>query len=237
MSSKHKTRHKNFSGLKIAAGLLIFLGLLFEARNIPIFKAKRIECYTQFGLCPSELSAGLEWLKGTSLLFSLPTSRVRSQMSSIIEFQSVSLHRRLPSTVIVSVVLKKPLGALGPNVLGAQSIVDYDGQVYKQLEKSDLPLLFIDPPPPLNSQVTGSELKALQIMENLSSLSDYRLSASLSGTSLDVNLLPGIQVTVDVNRPLADWYPSLQLILSRSKITAKVPHKIDLRFDNSVIMY
>lgn len=234
LTVKNKNR---FRYIKFLAPPLFLAGLFVFLVNTPFFTTKKIECYTQFGSCTPDYLSLADWLKGRPILTALPIAQIKKQYSSYPEIQSVSVYRRLPSTIVIGLALRKPLGALGADVLGAQAIADEQGHVYKHIDQTNLPLLFTQNAPAVTDRLSSEQLKALTILENISSLSDYRLTASLSGTSLSVNFAPSLELVIDVNRELSNWYPSLQHILARSKITAKMPRIIDLRFDNSVIVY
>lgn len=202
-----------------------------------VFTARQIECYSQFGTCPVEIVQSVGWLNQRSLVSPLPLSKVRSQLQSFPEVYSVSLHRRLPSTVVVSVALRRPLGAVGTSVLGAQATADEEGYVFKSSSNASLPLLITENEPATNQKLAERQISALKVLNEISPLASDRIVGTLSGTTLTIQFSPDTQVLVDINRPQSQWYSSLQLILNRSRIMAKMPRKIDLRFNNSVIVY
>ena len=106
--------------MKIVLVLISLMSLILLAHKF--FIVRNIECYTQFGTCPARFTAIFPTLKNLSLISLLPTAKVQKSLLRYPEIKSVHLYRRLPKTLIVSVTLRRPLGAVGPSVLGAGSL-------------------------------------------------------------------------------------------------------------------
>jgi cell division septal protein FtsQ len=198
---------------------------------------RHIDCFSQFGPCPDDISKQLSPFLGTLLLKTLPVNQVKKSLTSFPQIRSVSLYRRLPSTLVIALSLRKPIGAVGPTVLGAQSIADEDGFVFQKISQSALPTLITPNLPPISSRLSAGQLQSLVSLNLVSDLFDTQVSGVLDNNTLTISAPNDLKVIVNIAQPTSNWYTPLQLIMHRSKINAKMPHKIDLRFDNSVITY
>lgn len=215
--------------------IVVVLTLMFLQTRLLI--SRNVECYTQYGTCPSEVSALLSGLQNKPLLWFLPSRQVNRQLESVPQIAAITLHRRLPSTLVVVLDMRKPLGTVSNSVLGAAVVADVSGYLFTTASNSSLPLLVVSPPLSSSDRLSTNQLKALNILSTFTSLSSQKITGRLENVTLFVDLGTGIEVVLDINRPLSEWYSSLQLILSRSRIMAKIPRKIDLRFTDSVITY
>jgi len=202
--------------------------------------AKKVECYTQYGPCPSYLAEGLDSFLATPLLRPLPSARAKAVLSAYPQIRSVALFRRLPSTLVVSVDLRRPIG----QVLGTKSersqfaLVDESGIVFSQSTGSlALPLLTIPSPVELNTRLATTQVAAVQALHRLSLLGIGIPTGTIVNTDLLVEMQNGLHIVINLNRPIPQWYSSLQVILDRSKISSKFPKKIDMRFTNPVLTY
>ncbi len=227
------TRRRRLHALPL---VLIFLGLLF-AGLYHFLRVRQIVCYDQFGTCAAEISRPLSRYLGWPLLAALPTARVTKDLAAFPQIKSVSLYRRLPSVMVVVISLRNPVGAMGVQVLGAHVAVDQDGVVFALPSQNTLPLLISPVVPGLSSRVSADQLRALSDLNLVNTLFDTPISGSLSGSDLTVYAPQGLQIILSVANTTSNWYTPLQLLLKRSKINAKMPHKIDLRFNDAVLTY
>lgn len=188
----------------------------------------QIDCYTQYGQCPEKYYLELQKYLGKSLFWTNPKL-------SFSEIKTVKKYLRLPRTLVISISLRKPIGALSTSILSAQAVVDESGNVLSQVQSTALPLLLVSELPNVPNTIEKSQALALTILDRVSSLSTNRITGSLNGNRLEIDLTPITKIIIDINKPVAEWYPSLQVILNRSKITAKYHKVIDLRFSRPII--
>jgi hypothetical protein len=202
-------------------------------------KAESVECYTQYGPCPSNVVESLQSLTGLPLLRPLPSASVKSSLAPYPQVKSVSLFRRLPKTIVVSIDLHRPIGqVLSSTSTGPYGLVGDDGTIFSQSPSGqNLPSLLLDSDSLPSSKLSGIQTSALTSLELLSRLTSTMPTGVLSGTDLTASLDSGLQIVLNVERPSDDWYPPLQLILARSKMSSKYPKKIDLRFNHPVLTY
>lgn len=217
--------------------ILPLLGILY-ASSPKYLLARSVECYTQYGPCPAYLTDGLDSFKNYPLLRPLPAGDVRRILTAFPQVKSVSLFRRLPSTLVVSVDLRRPFG----QVLGSQTavygLVDEEGVIFSQTEsRLDLPLLSLPEVIVPNSRLAANQGLALQALNAIWQLTSSLPTGQLSGSELQVSLPTGPQIIIGADAPVTSWYPPLHLILTRSKMGSKLPKKIDLRFTHPVLTY
>lgn len=217
--------------------LLIIIAGLFVSIHLGTFNIKKIDCFTQFGQCQSEYIDTAGFLKGYPLYQPLPRTILSQKYSSFIEIRSINFYRRLPSTLIISIELRKPIGIVSSSVLGAKAIVDDQGLIFDQANNSALPLLISSQDIQLGSKITSDQLKAINILNIISAEIGNRIYGFLSGSELTAHLSSESVIIVDTHQSFSNWGTSLQLILNRSKINGKMPRKIDLRFNNPIITY
>jgi len=222
---------------KLLFAVILLTGLYFISPRFLL--ARSVECYTQFGPCPSSVAGKLSALTHLPLLRPLPSAKVKQLLAEFPQVRSVALFRRLPSTLIVSVDLRRPLGL----VLGSQSpesygLVDEDGTVFSVSSGPlELPVLKLSGPVDLNTQLTPSHTSALTAMQRLSQLGFGIPTGNLHATTLTAHMQNGLEIVINTDHSWSLWYSPLQLILDRSKISSKFPKKIDMRFTNPVLTY
>src|SRR3989344_4220852 len=85
--------------------LLVFVGFAWVITGIPLFTVKKIECFTQYGPCPQPILESVSSLKNRKILRPIPKL-------SLLSISQVTFYRRLPSTLVVNIVLKKPIGVI-----------------------------------------------------------------------------------------------------------------------------
>ena len=77
---------------------------------LAFFLAKHIECFTQYGSCPDKYNIVLQELYGYPLYFKLPRNEYNAKFSIFPDVAQVNLYRRLPSTIIANIQLRKAIG-------------------------------------------------------------------------------------------------------------------------------
>lgn len=233
---KINRKSKLIKKLLFAVVFIISLALIWD-NSAKVFSVQAIECYTQYGTCPQEYSQDLTWIQNYPLLKPLPSKKVSEQLKKFFEIKQVTLYRRLPKTLVLSVQVKKPIGIIGPQVLGSHSVVDEEGVVISQTSKSNLPVLIDLKNYQPGERVTPNQIRSFGILSLLSQLSDERVFGEISSNQLNVKFGRDTEVLFDLAHLPSSWYPTLQVILSRSKISLKMPKVIDLRFGSPTITF
>jgi hypothetical protein len=199
--------------------------------------AKNLECYTQFGVCDEKLVEDATWLKNTPLLFPLPQKKLQSSYQKYSQIKKINLYRRLPFTLVIRIDLRKPIGQIGAEILGAHSVADSDGIIIGQQNNSLLPLLLLDKEFRFGEKLDDSQRLALSLLSEIGLMTDRKILGKMEDNHLIVYLSDVTQVIINPQSLSPDWKYTLHLILDRSKIQAKVPKNIDLRFSNPILKY
>lgn len=216
---------------------LIIIGISFYifASSSNLFSIKKVECYTQFGNCPESYLIKLDTLLHQPIFASNTRKIVNSLLSPVPEIDRFDIYRRIPSVLIVSVKLKSPVGVVSSGVLGSKSLmVDDSGRVYLTVENSSLPVLLIQKTVQEGDSLATPEIQALKIISKVSLMTNLKVYGQLQENILNIRLDSDTEIIIDIKKT-DDWDSSLQLLLSRSKITGITPRKIDLRFNNPVV--
>ena len=215
--------------------ILIVTGLVLAAHQ-GYFRIKTIDCFTQFGPCPADFQRVVAFLFDQPIYRPLPRSLIHSKFQSFPAISSLSLYRRLPHTLVVSIQLRRPLGTLSSEVLGA-SVVDDQGLVFDTASDSVLPELIVSDPVQVGQLIHPDQLAAMQVLSQVAAISPAKTSGVLTDSVLTIRIPSDIMLLLDIKHLPPGWDASLQAILARSKINGKIPHKIDLRYANPIVTF
>src|SRR3989344_7165452 len=200
---------------------VLLVCLLFGSLIFLFFKvtpAKPVRCDTQFGPCPDKYQQA-------SI----------TQISSFPEVKSVSLSRNWLLLQTITVQLRQPQIAISTTSLGdSLGLIDETGEMFATSSGSSLPLLKIDSP---WSNSNPKFISAVSALNSIGKFFPSQVQSEFWGSYLVVYTPDSRQIIIDPQKPKSSWYPSLQSILSRSKIEAKSPKKIDLRFSQPIVIY
>lgn len=125
---------------KIAFFLLILLIILFFIFGVPrLITIKKIECNTQYGSCQEELKSLYGDLAGRKYFEIKKEFKERLSQDGLVD--DFSYIYKLPSTISLYLIIKKPNYALGNTETGKTYLVDGQGVVVEEVAKSALPTL------------------------------------------------------------------------------------------------
>lgn len=217
--------------------ILLIISLFAVINYFNFFIIKKVECYTQFGNCPDTYLSKLNNLIQRPIFSSDIKKNTGSLLSSFSEIDKFNIYRRVPSVLVVSIKLKSPIGVVSSKILGTKSLmIDDSGKAYLSVENSSLPALIIPDSISQGDLLPALSTTALKIITKVSLMTEKRVYGQLQNNTLNIKLGNDTEIIIDVLNP-ANWESSLQLLLSRSKITGNTMRKIDLRFNNPVITY
>lgn len=205
-----------------------------------LVKIKNIECASQFGPCPAKISDKLALFEGLSLRDA--KKQVRDYLSAEEAIAEFSLRFKLPATISVTILEKKPRFAMRNSREELYATLDNEGEVLTIVNESSLPFIIISGRPPnLGEKVSDKILFALKIQERLFSSYQVR-SGELTGETLSVNLLEGYTVLFPLEGDRDELLGALSLIIYElnrpsedSRIVQGTIKTIDLRFKNPVL--
>lgn len=217
-----------FSVIILIGGLVVFHPALFRVR--------RIECFTQYGACQADFINRVQFLVGRPIYLPLPRQQIAQTFADLAAVADVTAYRRLPSTLVLGVTLRRPIAV----VLGAsqqQVVVDDRGIVFDATDRSALPLMYVDGQVAVGTNLTGPQLAAAKLLNQVGSIIQTPVAGRLQNQLLSVTTGSGVEIILDINHVPADWGSSLQAIWARSKIDGKLMHKIDLRFSQPAVSF
>ncbi len=216
---------------KAIIGLVVLAGVVWQVTRLTI---TTVDCFTQFGPCPDDFSSRAKFLLGRPIYWPLPKSQIAQSFAGLPNVAEVTVHRRLPKTVVVGVTLRRPIAV----VLGTgrrRVVVGDDGVIFDSVDKSALPALILDWDGTVGDKLSVAQLAAAKLLAAVAGTVAQPATGRLDGTRLTVVLSNGTEIILDVAAAEFDWDASLQAIWARSKIDGKFMRTIDLRFNPPVV--
>lgn len=221
----------------ISLGSIVILAAGLVAFHPALLRVRRIECFTQYGACQSDFVDRVQFLVGRPIYLPLPRQQIAQTFAGLAAVAEVTAYRRLPSTLVLGVTLRRPIAV----VLGAsqqQVVVDDRGVVFDVTDRSALPLMWVDGQVAVGTNLSGPQLAAAKLLNQVGSIIRTPVAGKLQNQLLFVTTGSGVEIILDVNHVPADWATSLQAIWARSKIDGKPQvRKIDLRFSQPAVSF
>jgi hypothetical protein len=208
--------------------LLIFLPQFFIRVNI--------SCESQYGECPQTVLDKISTLKGKKL--TTAKKKLNEILKSDFSISTYSFRFRLPNTLHVELLVKKPLFAIKNMSSGVNALVDKDGQVLENVLSSALPTVTTDEAlPDIGQKVSDKNFFALRLMSGVYQM--YQIGmGKVQGETLLVDLAGPVRVIfplVDADRDIL--LGSLRLIYSNIKGSegGSLYREVDMRYKNPVL--
>jgi hypothetical protein len=215
----------------LSIGILFLVIILSQ-----FFISAQVSCSSQYGACPENVLSEISPLNGKKLFF--VRNGLKKVFSSSYLISAYSLQFRLPNTIQVDVLVKKPLFALKSDSSESYALIDKDGTVLSVEGSSELPTLGVSEDlPKVGQKVSDKDLFALDLIDGL-----YKMYQIRSGMIQEDTLLVDLPGPVRVIFPLvgADrniLLGSLSLIYSniQSGENKTLYTEIDMRYKNPVL--
>ncbi len=201
----------------------------------PFFIKVRLECKSQWGECPPEISSRLESLKSKNLFVSKRNaSKILKNSFLVSDF---SMQFKLPNILLINTIIKKPQLAIFSKATGKYFLLDEKGTILSVSDNSDLPTLLKDGgEAKAGDVVSNDDLFALKLIQGVYLMYQIRTGA-IQNDTLVVDLPGSIRVIFPLRDIDTDvLLGSLRLIYT--KVTADYPGKfsqIDMRYRNPVL--
>lgn len=197
-----------------------FIGLQFASHT------RTIKCTTQFGSCSPDLIATLSSHIGKPLF--APLNLTDPQVAH------VTVQPSLPNTLHVFIFLRSPVGIV-IDPAGKSALADQSGYLYAEtLPTSSLPRLLVNHTIQIGDYLGTPATQALSLLNKTPATLN---SFSYLDDTLLVFFINSITILVDTTTLSPITESSLQAVLARSKINSQVPKKIDLRYQNPIVVY
>jgi len=201
------------------------------------FRVTKVSCVTQFGICPDYLQNRLPNLRGEKWVDDVSITQLTEAFANIPEVKKISVGKKIPGKIDITITLRKPLGVVYSTVNQMQVAVDDEGWLFEVKDTSNLPRLVVETPLEIGNKLSAAELTAVNALYLGSSILEQNLNAKIVGQALEIQADQDQLIIISLTDSDQNWKIPLQAILQRSKIDGKIPHKIDLRFEDPVVVY
>jgi cell division septal protein FtsQ len=224
--------------LKIGLFFLFLLGFATFFLTLPrLIPVKKITCSNQYGPCDEVLQADLEKVLGKNLL--LGKKEIKAILENNLLVKDYSLLYRIPNTLQVYLLVKKPKFALWSETEKRAALVEENGLILAWGNNTNLPKLIVaENLLAVGEKVSPDKLFGLALMSDLSyfyqvnngKLTEQRLEILLNGRTVLFPLEGDRQVLLG----------ALKVILSQLNAEPQDPKMekisiIDLRFKNPIL--
>lgn len=214
------------SGIGLIVIFLIVFSFLIKVR---------VDCKSQYGDCPPEVTGELNTVTGKRLFFA--KSELKKILKSNFLISDYSLQFKLPDTIRVDVILKKPMFALKNTSSNQTTLIDKDGTVLEITDNSALPTVDTTSLLPKIGQTVDSDtFFALKLQNGIFQM--YQINTGEMQNSTLLVELPGqIRVILPLEDADSDLLlGSLRLIYSTIQSGGNNNYKeIDMRYKNPVL--
>lgn len=224
-----------FKYLSLLLMVLFILSIPFVIKK-SIF-IKRIECTSQYGECPVEISNNINVVSGHDMKVAKDNlERILGQTNQI---NNYLIQFKIPNTLKVDINIKKPRYSI-KNSQGIYFMIDKDGLVLDRLDKSSLPTIEDKTSDySIGEVITDKNLWALRLIEKVAWLYTKNIGV-VENNTMKVVLDEGITVYFPLEGDIDVLIGSLRLIFSRLNegsqgIRMEDVREIDLRFKNVVL--
>ncbi|MFC1649148.1 hypothetical protein ACFL2C_00335 [Patescibacteria group bacterium] len=224
---------------------LSFIVVVFVAVLVVVllkkFQISKFECNTQFSECDQEL---VNQLNGSlpQDYFSARES-LQDVMKNNTHIYKYSYQLRLPATIRVDILVRKPTIALKSENVNSVSLVDQFGKVVRVESTSNLPFLYIEGKLPNVGEDVG-QFRMNQILMTLGFYSSFEIEKVIEeNEDLYIHIFNTPLVIVPSTSDNELMVGSVNLVLSRlkhilqeSKIDISEVQRIDFRYKDPIIV-
>jgi hypothetical protein len=216
--------------------VIICLALIFSFLFIsPFFIRVKVDCKSQYGICPFQILDKLNFFNGKSLF--IAKSGMKKILKSDFLVSGYSIQFKIPNILHAEILVKKAVAAFRVNKSQSEILVDKEGIVLSTAQDSVLPVIDLEENLPGVGQNIGSaNLFALNLAGGVYQMYQVRESSIREG-SLLVELPGQIRVIFPLDGDRDALLGSLRLIYSKIQEDGNLAgySQIDLRFKNPVL--
>ena len=218
--------------LRFGIYILLIFFLFFPFLILPrIIKVRVVECYNQYGLCSNEFLTKVNPVLNES--FDTAKKKVAEEFKNTKLIEDYSFRFKLPATLRIDLILKKPKYALYNKNMNETVVLDTKGIVLEKVEKSNLPYIVTsDNLPNIGEMVESKKTFALEIIYGIYYLYQVK-SGEIVDDSLEVKIPEAGKIIFPLMGERDILLGSMKLILSGSGKFKE----IDLRYKNPVVRY
>lgn len=224
-------------GIYILLTFILFFPFLVFPR---IIKVRMVECYNQYGLCSGDFMAKVNPAVGDSINDAKKLITEEFKNTKLID--SYSFRFKLPGTLRIDILLKKPKYAIFYKNTNEIVILDNKGTVLENTQKTNLPYIVTsDSTPNIGETVDAKKIFSLELIYDIYYLYQVK-EGEIVNESLEVNIPESGKIIFPLDGERDILLGSMKLILSRLNQGGNSPKigkvkEIDLRYKNPVIRY
>lgn len=218
--------------IRFGVYILLIFSLFFLFLVLPrLIKVRKIECYNQYGLCSNEFLTKVNPVLNGS--FDTAKKKITEEFKNTKLIEKYSFRFKLPATLRIDLILKKPKYALYSKNTNEIAVLDGEGEVLEKVENTNLPYVVTsDNLPNVGEMVESKKTFALEIIYGIYYLYQVK-SGEIVSNSLEVKIPEAGKIIFPLEGERDILLGSMKLILSR----AGKFKEIDLRYKNPVIRY
>lgn len=236
MKRRREKKKVNYFKIISIILILVFLGIT-PVLIKKLIIIKNVECSSQYGACPPEI------YKSTNLQISNlndAKKEIEKQLQDSYLIDSFLIQYKIPSTLKVEILIKKPKYALNIKDENKYFLLDKNGLILEQNTQTNLPYVVIDS---FNNEVGRVVSDELYFASKLLFSLNWQYQVGLGeirNESLYVKLPNGLLVILPTTGDDMALIGALRLIYSRLNesdkgIRIENVREIDLRYKNPVI--
>ncbi|EKE06119.1 MAG: hypothetical protein ACD_19C00079G0024 [uncultured bacterium] len=199
-----------------------------------LIRVNKIECASQYGSCTEDLGYKIYELSD----YKTAKDGLQKLFDKNIQVDSYLIQYKIPSTIKIDLVLKKPKFTI-KNLNSDYYLIDKDGLILDIEKESNLIVLNSEVVYSIGQKISEKDMFALNIIEKVGIISSISNSEIKNGI-LEIKTNGGILVKFPTEGDIDVLVGSLRLIFSRLNdetggIRMEDVHEIDLRFKNTVL--
>lgn len=202
---------------------------------LPFLIKVKVDCKSQYGICPQQISDKLAPVDGKSLFSARKT--IKDILKTEFIVSDYSLQYKIPNILRIDLLVKKPVITFKNAKSGSYVLVDADGKVLSSATDSALPVVNTTRELPKEGQNIGNEeLFALNLATGVYQMYQVR-EFLLQETSLLVELPGRFKVIFPLDGDTRILLGALRLIYSKIQGEGNPSgfSQVDLRFTNPVL--
>lgn len=220
-----------FKNLIVFVGIIIFVAVFLL---IPFVLKVKLECRTQYDVCPPEITNKINSNNNKSLASA--KGGIKKSLKNDPLISEFSTQFKLPNILIVNVLIKKPSFVL-KNDANQAVAVGQDGRVLGPVNNAILPTVMVfGNLKKVGEEVEVDHLFALNLIQGVNEM--YQVSVGkVEDNSLVVEVPSGIKVIFPMDGDVQVLLGSLRLVYGKIESGEERGkyREIDLRFKNPVL--
>jgi len=220
--------------------LIIFL-LVLPFLVLPrVVKIKKIECYSQYGLCSNEFLAKIDPVLGMSV--DEAKKKISEELKNIKLIEDYSFRFKLPSILRVDLIFNKAKYALYSKNSSKVAVIDAKGTILDKVQITNLPRVITDDDlPAVGETVESKKVFALELLYSIYYLYQIK-EAEIVNDSLEIKMYDVGKIIFPLEGERDILLGSMKIILSRLNADTNSPKigkvkEVDLRYKNPVVRY